>query len=71
MQYVYNNNNISSSNLQSLYYVQMVYHADVFKSWSQFDHPNVIPLLAVVNVIPGSYVVMPRMTGKRLHRLKL
>ena len=41
----------------------MDYLPNIFDAWSSFHHPNIIPLFAVVKVIPGCYVIMPRMTG--------
>ena len=44
----------------------MDYIPKAFDAWSRFDHPNVIPLLGVVKVVRGCYVIMPHMTGKSL-----
>ena len=44
----------------------MDYLPKVFDAWSSFDHPNIIPLLAVMKVVRGCYVIMPQMTGIRI-----
>ena len=49
----------------------MEYLPEVFDAWSNFHHRNIVPLLAVVKVIRGCYVIMPRMTGKMITHMHI